>query len=166
MEIKARNKLLWALVGAVCVAPLALSVAEESQGHRGRPGFGAGPEGPMALLRELDLSDDQRQQIRALFEEAEADGVRKRLMEARMSLNDAIDSGADESELRERAYQLGQVEGDAAVERARAQARINEILTDAQRQELAELKREAKEEMAERQKRFEERMKRRKEGSR
>jgi Spy/CpxP family protein refolding chaperone len=139
--------------------PLTVAIGQEDHGRRGRRGFGAPHE--MSFLRELDLSEDQRQQVRTLFEEAESNGALKRLMEARRSLNEAIESGAEESELRERAYQLGQFEGDAAVERARAQARINEILTDAQRQELAELKREAREEMAERQKRFEERRKKR-----
>lgn len=160
------------LAGAVLAAPLLLAAAGgegQGQGPHGRRGFGHDSMGPgraMGLLRELDLSDDQTQQIRALFEEAESSGAHKRLMEARRALNDAIESGTDEGEIRQLAYQVGQSEGDAAVERARAQVRIHEILTDSQRQELDRLKLEMKEEMAERQKQFEERRRKRSEGSR
>jgi Spy/CpxP family protein refolding chaperone len=101
----------------------------------------------MRMLRELDLSDDQRQQIRALLEEVDATGVPKRLRESRESLHDAIESGADESTLRQQASQLGEVEGDAAVEWARVHARIQEILTTEQRKELEQLKQDAKERM-------------------
>ena len=101
----------------------------------------------MRMLRELDLSDDQRQQIRALFEEVDSNGVPARLRQARESLHDAIESGADESTLRQQASQLGEVEGDAAVERARVHARIQEILTPEQKKELEQLKEDAKERM-------------------
>ena len=103
--------------------------------------------GPMRMLRELDLSDDQRQQVRALLEAVDATGVPERLRQARESLHDAIESGADESTLRQQASQLGEVEGDAAVEWARVRARIQEILTPEQKKELEQLKQEAKERM-------------------
>jgi Spy/CpxP family protein refolding chaperone len=101
----------------------------------------------MRMLRELDLSDDQRQQIRALFEEVGATGVPERLRQARESLHEAIESGADEATLRQQASELGEVEGDAAVEWARVNARIQEILTAEQKKELERLKQEAKERM-------------------
>ena len=97
------------------------------------------------MLRELDLSDEQRQQIRALFEEAGATGAPERLRQARESLHDAIESGADEATLRQQASQLGEVEGDAAVEFARVRARIQEVLTADQKEELEQLKKEAEE---------------------
>ena len=34
-----------------------------------------GPMGRLEMLRELDLTEDQRQQVRALFDEVEATGV-------------------------------------------------------------------------------------------
>jgi Spy/CpxP family protein refolding chaperone len=104
-----------------------------------------GPGGPGRFLRELDLSDEQRQKIRALFEEVEATGVPGRLREARESLQDAIESGADEATLRQQASQLGEAEGDAAVEWARMRARIQEVLTPEQRKELEQLKQDAEE---------------------
>ena len=145
------------LLGIALASALALASTAGAQ-DEGRPrgrergphgeGMGPmGPGGPMRMLRELDLSDDQRQQIRALFEEVDATGVAKRLRESRESLHDAIESGADESTLRQQASQLGEVEGDAAVEWARVHARIQEILTTEQRKELEQLKQDAKERM-------------------
>jgi Spy/CpxP family protein refolding chaperone len=101
----------------------------------------------LRMLRELDLSDDQRRQVRALFEEVEGTGVPERLREAREALHDAIESGADEVSLRQLASQLGAVEGDAAVERARVHGRIQEVLTAEQRKELEQLKEQAEERM-------------------
>jgi Spy/CpxP family protein refolding chaperone len=97
------------------------------------------------MLRELDLSEDQRERVRTVFDEVDATGVPDRLRGARESLHDAIESGADESTLRQQASQLGEVEGDAAVEWARARARILQILTPEQKKELEQLKREAEE---------------------
>jgi len=140
------------LLGIALTSALALASTAVAQ-HEGRPrrgghgprGEGMGPGGPMRMLRELDLSDEQRQQIRALFEEAGATGAPERLRQARESLHDAIESGADEATLRQQASQLGEVEGDAAVEFARVRARIQEVLTADQKEELEQLKKEAEE---------------------
>lgn len=148
-----RIKLLGiALASALALASTAVAQNEgrPREGGHGPRGEGMGPMGhggPMRMLRELDLTNDQRQQVRALFEEVEAAGVPERLREARESLHDAIESGADESTLRQQASQLGEVEGDAAVEWARVHARIQEILTTEQRKELEQLKQDAKERM-------------------
>jgi len=141
-----------ALSGAMLLASTSLAQPEGRHrgGEHGPRGEGMGPGGPMSqlrMLRELDLSDDQRQQIRALFEEVDATGAPERLRQARESLHDAIESGADESTLRHQASQLGEVEGDAAVEWARVRARIQEVLTPDQKKELEQLKKEAKERM-------------------
>jgi Spy/CpxP family protein refolding chaperone len=151
---------------AVAAAMLALpATGEEGQGRRGPGGF-HGERGPGAghgvpFLRELDLTEEQREQIRALFEEGESSGAHERLRAARQSLHEAVENGSDEGTIRQLAYEVGQAEGDAAVERARMQARVNEILTAEQRRELETLKQEAREEMEERRKRFEERRERR-----
>jgi Spy/CpxP family protein refolding chaperone len=101
--------------------------------------------GPLAMLRELDLSEEQRGQIRALFEEIDQTGTPAKLREAREALHDAIESGEDESMLREMAARLGEAEGDAAVEWARVRARVQEILTEDQKKELDQLKQDEKE---------------------
>jgi Spy/CpxP family protein refolding chaperone len=136
--------------GVAMVSALLLASTAAAQ-RDGRRGFhGEGPHWPgrsMRMLRELDLSDEQRQQVRALFEEVERTGVPERLREARESLHEAIESGADESTLRQQASALGEVEGDAAVEIARVRSRIQEILTPEQKQELEQLKAQARERM-------------------
>jgi Spy/CpxP family protein refolding chaperone len=158
------------LLGIALATALALAsaaAAAQHQGRRGGRGFrgeGTGPGGPMgplAMLRGLDLSDDQRQRIRALFEEMEATGVPERLRKTRESLHEAIESGADEATLRQQASELGEVEGDAAVEWARVRSRIQEILTAEQKQELEQLKQDAEERRELRRKQREERRARR-----
>ena len=130
-----------ALAGAMA---LASTTAESQMRHR----FGGeGPAGSMRLLHELDLDDQQRQQVRDLFEEVERSGVPDRLREARETLHRAIESGADESTLRQHAAELGEIEGDAAVEFARVRTRVQEILTPEQREQLEQLKAQAKERM-------------------
>ena len=152
MSKRTRIKLLGiALASALALASTAVAQNEGRRrggeyGPRGEGMGGAmGHAGPMRMLRQLDLSDEQRQQIRALFEEAGATGAPERLRQARESLHDAIESGADETTLRQQASQLGEVEGDAAVEFARVRARIQEVLTAEQKKELEQLKKEAEE---------------------
>ncbi len=144
-----------ALSGALLLASTTLAQQEGRRrgGEHGFRGEGmgligqGGPMSQLRMLRELDLTNDQRQQVRALFEKVEATGVPERLREARESLRDAIESGADEASLRQQASQLGAFEGDAAVEWARVHARIQEILTADQRKELEQLKQQAEERM-------------------
>ncbi len=132
---------------------LASAAATETQGRRGFRGDGhigmggMGGFGAMRMLRELDLTEDQRKQVRALFDEVEATGVTQRLRDARESLHESIESGADESTLRQQAAELGEVEGDAAVELSRVRSRIQELLTPEQKKELEQLKAQAKERM-------------------
>jgi len=153
MSNRTRIKLLGiGLSSALALATTAIAQHQGGPGGRehGRHREGMGPGGPMGqmrMLRELDLSDEQRQRIRALFEEVAATGAPERLRQARESLKDAIESGADEAALREQASQLGEAEGDAAVELARIRARILEVLTAEQKVELEQLKKEAEERM-------------------
>ncbi|HEY7817345.1 MAG TPA: hypothetical protein VIG29_03930, partial [Vicinamibacteria bacterium] len=86
------------LLGLGAAAALTLSAVAFSQTgarrhHMGHMGRDAG----MRLLRELDLTDTQREQVRSLFEEVEATGAIERVREARESLHQAIENGADES---------------------------------------------------------------------
>ncbi len=79
-----QNKYLMSVLVAVVVAPVVAISASFAQpgGHRGGRGFGPGPGmGPfegLRMLRQLDLSDEQRQQVRDVLEKARASGVQKR----------------------------------------------------------------------------------------
>lgn len=163
---KVHNKVLGFAIVAAVVAPLALisaSFAQPGGRHRGGrnfgPGAGMGPFAGLRMLRELDLSDTQRQQVKDVLEKARETGVQKQLMEARKALQDAVESpSVDESNIRNLADQVGVAEGNAAIERAQIHQEILQILTDEQRQELEKLKAEAKQRMEERKQRFEKRL--------
>ena len=111
------TKLLWtALVGSMLAVALTLSASVQPQGRRGsREGRGGGGR---AIFHELDLNENQREQMRALRKGTSRD-IFERLMERRNALSEAVDNGADESTIRQFAYEYGEAEGEAAVERAR-----------------------------------------------
>ena len=153
------QKLGWvALVGSLFALPC-LSLAQPGEGHgRGH----RGPGGDMRVLSQLDLSDAQRDSLRAIFEEMRATGNMKRVAESRKALNDAVEALADDGEIKDLAFQLGEAEGAAAIERKQMQQKIEDVLTDDQRQKLSEKKAERKAKIEESRKRMEERFERRK----
>ncbi len=111
------TKLLWpALVGSMLAVPLTLSASIQPEGRRGFRGDRGGRGG--AVFHELDLSEDQREQMHALRRGTSRD-IFERLTERRNALNEAVDNGADEATIRQLAYERGEAEGDAAVERSR-----------------------------------------------
>ncbi len=94
----------------------------------------------------------------ALREQGSSRETMERLMERRQALNEAVENGADEGTLRQLAFESGEAEGDAAVERARVHRQMMEILTAEQREKYQALKQEQKQKMEERRQRFQERM--------
>ncbi len=144
------------MVGAMLVVPLLISASiAQPRGERGFRGR-HGRDHQRALLRELDLSEEQRQEMHA-FAESSAKETFERAAQTRKALNEAVENGEDESAIRQYAYELGMAEGDAAVERARTHAQMMQILTDEQRVKYKALKAERKQKMEERRQRFEER---------
>ena len=138
----------------------ALSIAGDQQnqtpttdGRRGGPGFGGpgrgrgGPGGPMGPLgglplRELNLTESQREQVRAIVEprEAETRAIGERAMAARQALHAATTSASfDEGLVRARAAELASVEADLAVSRARIYADVFQILTPEQQAKAKEI---------------------------
>lgn len=138
----------------------ALSIAGDQQnqtpttdGRRGGPGFGGpgrgrgGPGGPMGPLgglplRELNLTESQREQVRVIVEprEAETRAIGERAMAARQALHAATTSASfDEGLVRARAAELASVEADLAVSRARIYADVFQILTPEQQAKAKEI---------------------------
>jgi len=112
-------------------------------GGRGRMG-GPGRGGPLAglPLRELNLSDAQREQVKAIVDshQAEMKAVGDRAMTARQALHAATTSASfDEAAVRARAAELAAVEADVAVGRARIFADVYQILTPEQQAKVKEL---------------------------
>lgn len=107
---------------------------------RGRGGHG---EGMTALLSKLNLSDDQKAQVKTVMddEHGKIAPLADQSLKAHRALNEAIHAPAlDENAVRAAAAATSGVEGDLAVERARSYARIRAILTPDQQKQLDTLR--------------------------
>ena len=90
---------------------------------------------------KLGLTDEQVTQIKAVVksDRKSIKDLASRLQEARAELLETIQSpNANEEAVRAASAKVAAVEADAAVERMKIRARINPILTDAQRDELGQ----------------------------
>ncbi len=125
------------------------------RGRGGRPGTLLPP------LRQLDLSDEQLEQVRAAVGESREAGreTARALRAARRELAEATTAEEpDEDRIRTLAAELGRLEGDAAVGRARLYAAAWQVLTPDQQARAAELRAERQERQAERRERLRERL--------
>ena len=111
----------------------------DGPGRFGRFGFG----GPLAMLRQLDLTDDQRAQVRQVMDSHrdEMRAVGERVMAAHRAQNDAVTAAQfDEQAVRTRAAELAAAEADAAVLRAKMHSEVFAVLTPEQQAKAAELR--------------------------
>jgi Spy/CpxP family protein refolding chaperone len=152
------------VVAAVVAAGLAAAVpypylvraqdqpAAQAQGGRGgRPGFG-GPGhgrggrmgGPMAFREVMrDLTDTQRQQVRAIHEK-HAERIRplaERAHTARQAVEAAILSG-NTGNLQALSIEVGNAETELTFAQAQVQAEVFNVLTAEQKQKIAERRKE------------------------
>ena len=110
---------------------------------RGRGGPG-GPGGPLAgiPLRELNLTDAQREQVRQIVDsrQEEVRAIGERAMAAHDALRAATTSPSfDEGLVRAKAAEVAAVDADMAVARARIFADVFQILTPEQQAKAKEL---------------------------
>ena len=94
------------------------------------------------LARYLDLSDDQRAQIKGVLKShaAEIEAQMAAGKSARRALTDAVAAEPyDEAAIRARAAEFGRVHAEGAVLMARLRSEISPILTAEQREDLARL---------------------------
>ena len=115
----------------------------------------------LPALRQLELSDEQREQVRAAIDASRATaressrGVRA----ARRALAAAVTgAAADEDRIRTLAAELGAIEGEVAVERARLYAAAWQLLTPDQQERATEMRTEHEERREERRGRLRERL--------
>jgi protein CpxP len=125
-------------------------------GHPGgqRPGMfaGRGGRGPMAMmmmrgLRQLNLTDDQKTQIKQIRESNKegTQAIAKRMIAAREALGDvATADTVVESDIRAKAVDVAAVEIDAALLRAKVHAQVFALLTPEQKAKAKELRAEGK----------------------
>lgn len=95
------------------------------------------------IARALDLSDDQKSQIKAVLKThaTEIEAQMKASASARRSLHQAVlAQPIDENAIRTAATALGSVEGDGAVLFAKVRTEIDPILTEAQRAKVQQFR--------------------------
>lgn len=136
-------------------------------GRHQRRGFGpGGPGGPGGVerlhmaLRELDLGDAQRSEIRAIFnrDRDEAIATHERTAAVARELEQQItDSSFDENAVREKAAELAAIRVEMAVVRARQLNQVRQVLTPDQLEQLEQMKEEREAFREERRERFERR---------
>ncbi len=140
---------------------------EMDPGFRPHPGMGrrgaGGPFGPPAeglrfALRRLELSDQQREEIKTILEgerdQVEADHERMRALGA--ELREQIENDPyDEEAVRAKATAVASLRVEAAVVRARQFGQIRSVLTTEQLDQLEQMKEERSAFQGERRQRFE-----------
>jgi Spy/CpxP family protein refolding chaperone len=132
-----------------------------AQGPRGGPGGrgrgdGFGPAGLGIPLRQLNLSEAQRTQLEQIRDQHRADmeSAMKKLATARQAQRAAIESvPADEAKITSLTQDLTQAEVDVAIQTARLNTAVWNVLTEAQRTELTKLRAERQSRAGERQRR-------------
>jgi len=132
-----------AITAAVGVA-IGLGTAV-AQPHGDAGGEHRGVRGGFHGLRQLGLSDEQRQEVRRIMElhKAERQAIGERLREARRAQSEAIMAvPVDESAVRARSAELAKVETDAAVLRARMHAEVYNVLSPEQQEKAKALRAE------------------------
>ncbi len=117
-------------------------------GSRGelRGGSHGNPAG-MLPLRQLDLTDAQRQEVRAILDQNQRTlrATGEQLGRAKQALREVVTSDwVNESEIRVRAEALGLAEGDAAVVRADLYVQLWRVLAPDQQTRAQEIKAEMK----------------------
>jgi Spy/CpxP family protein refolding chaperone len=142
--------LIAGLVIIFLTAAIVIVQAEQGPG-RLRPGFG-GPGGRLAPgllgLRVADLTDTQREQVRAILErhEAETRPLLEQQRTAHAALQDSIAaSPVDEGAIRQKSAELAAVDAELAVIRARINAEVMTLLTPQQQQEVQQHRAQMKE---------------------
>lgn len=130
----------------------------------GGPGFGPGPGGPFGEiglpLRELELTDAQREQVRTVMQShgAAFKEIGDRMRTAREALDTAVTADTlDEAAVRAKAADVATVEADAAVLRAKVHQEVFSLLTAEQQAKARELKAQRQQRMKQRGDRIRER---------
>ena len=112
----------------------------------GGPGMRGGPGGMFGLpMRELDLTDAQREQVRTIMESHrdQQKAIGDRMQAARKALHDAIAAETiDEGAIRAAAADIGTIEADAAVLQAKIRGEVFALLTPEQVKKAKELRSE------------------------
>ncbi len=109
----------------------------------GRPGGAGGPGGIIQGLRALDLSETQREQVKATMDshKAEFEAQVERLRTARKALHDSMTAETfDEAAIRQTSAEVAVIEADGAVLQAKVHGEVWALLTPEQQQKARQLR--------------------------
>jgi Spy/CpxP family protein refolding chaperone len=130
------------MLSAHAAAPADANAGPAGPAHDG--GRHHGPRGPLGFLgRTLNLTDDQKQQIRTIMDNSRTASapIRAQLKTLHQQVHDAIvANGYQESQVRPLVQAQSQVLVDLAVERIATMAQVRAVLTPAQQQQLEQLR--------------------------
>ena len=139
---------LVAALGTISVAGYGQSPGPGGRGAFAGQGRGRGPGGPggpgalMAMVRQLDLSDSQREQLRALAEEARGTGdPGSAVRDAERKLHETVlGEAADAGAIQEAKAAVNAAHAAELDQRIAMMQKVAQILTPAQRQQLLKLR--------------------------
>ena len=159
-----RSTMAWGLVGVIAVGGLAamtkaVSAEQPGFGRRG-PRGGRHAAGMVMGLRQLDLTDAQREAVRAVMEahRSESTAIRERSAPLRAALREATMAEViDEALVRHYTVQLADVQADMTIASAKLRAEIFQLLTPEQQARAQELRAERERRMEERRARWQNR---------
>ena len=141
---------LVAVVAAAAVPLVAQQGPPPGGAPMGRGGFGPGPgmrgpggPGMMGIPPGIDLTEEQRTQVRSIMESHrdQMQQAGEKMRTAREGMQALIEAdNLDESAIRAKAAEVGAAEADAAIMQARIHAEIFQILTPEQQQKAKEFR--------------------------
>lgn len=138
-----RNRILG--IAGMAVLVIGAAILALGHGFQGPGGHGkGGPHGEMLehMSRALDLTDAQKQQVKAIMDSVEstASGIQAKLEDVHKQLGAATANGQfDEAQVRTLANQQAQLEADLTVEHFRAMSKVFSVLTPEQRVKAEQL---------------------------
>ena len=123
------------IIGAAVILAVTAALAQGWHGHGGPGGFGH-------MFRQLDLTTDQRAQIKAIWtqEKPTLQPLMQQARQNRSAMNDLVASGPfDEGKVTALATQNVQTLIQLQVERAKIRSEMMQTLTPAQKTKLAQI---------------------------
>ena len=137
------KRTIWFSIAAIILAAAVVVpvIAQPPQGGGRGPGRGAAPGAPFGMLRELNLTDAQREQIRALTEQrrGQADSPRRKVADLERQLQVAVFADApDQQKIDDLKKAVAAATAEELTARVELQSQIAQVLTPEQRAQARE----------------------------
>lgn len=138
------KKIILGVVAAVILTTGAIFViGQKVARHHGGPGFGKHHGGPMMALRGLDLTDEQKAEVKEIMD-ASRTNVEPLIQQMHANQKQIAALGTsgsfDQAKVEALAAEQGNITAKLIVEKEKAKAQIFAILTDEQKAKAAEMR--------------------------